>query len=320
MRVEAVLRWKGAGQSWLTALRRANCELTAQLVGMWAAIKPWTASLDALFHPQTTSEQAIVKDRTRRRSTSNLAGRRTPFRMLGLPALFHQSSSGRQSGHRPEIAKTRRSSLRWTLVRQSSNHQERPSHLGRSRSAASCGWRGSDCSGGCGQRQTLHPVPEPHGVRRGTRLWSDAAVGPPGRDAHRAQIHGVRADLSPKRPSHFRLGGHHDLQPSADHRGSLSNPSGARSSQVHRNTGMEPSRGQQHFNTQNRGTGLGQPKRGSRERQSDSQVEFSPTDEHPPTQSAPDQEQHLIAVPQGPVLMFQKASRARANPNRRLDG
>ena len=66
--------------------------------------------------------------RRRSRATSGLAGRGKPFRMLGLPAC---SSSGRQSGHRRDIAKARRSSLRWTLFRQSSDY---PSHLGRSRS------------------------------------------------------------------------------------------------------------------------------------------------------------------------------------------
>ena len=51
-------------------------------------------------------------------------------------------------------------------------------------------------------------------------------------------------------------------------------------------------RGQQHFNAQNRGTGLGQPKK----MQSESQVELSLTE----------QRRHLIAVPQGRVLVFQE--------------
>ena len=101
----------------------------------------------------------------------------------------------------------------------------------------------------------------------------------------------LEADLSQNRPSHFS-----PCSPTCtDHHGSLSNPS----SQVHRNTEKEPSRGQQHFNAQNRGTGLGQPKKRlqeNAERQSSGALSDRAT---------PDLEQ------QGPVLVFQEALRRR---------
>ena len=116
---KAALRWKGAGQSCLTALRRENCELTAQL-GMLPT--------EAMDRAQT----ALLRSRRRRANTHRERPYASPTvrgGRLGLPAPFHRS--GRQSGHRPEIAKVRRSSLRWTLFRQSSDY---PSRLGRSRS------------------------------------------------------------------------------------------------------------------------------------------------------------------------------------------
>ena len=111
-------------------------------------------------HRERPHASPTVRGGRRSRATSNLAGRRTPFRMFGIPTLFHQSSSGRQSGHRPEIAKTRRSSLRWTLTRQSSNHPERPSHLGRSHSV----------------RAPVDPVREPRGARQGLPTDQSAAA------------------------------------------------------------------------------------------------------------------------------------------------
>ena len=129
---------ESAGQSCLAASRRENCELTAQLGLRSASHGPRPDGTSSLVAGDERTR--VVKDRARRplfavtntavpRTTSELAGRSKPFRMLGLLALFHHS--GRQTEFRlPES---------FGLV---------------AFGLGSCGWRGSKCLGGYGPSAT----------------------------------------------------------------------------------------------------------------------------------------------------------------------
>ena len=134
---------ESAVQSCLTAPRLENCELTAKvsLRSTQAMNRAQTAHLRsrrrrANTHRERPCASPTIRGGRHSRATSHFGFSRSrqTIQNVGLPALFHES--GRQAEFRlPE-------SFGWVAFR-----------------PGACGWRGSKCSGGYGQPQTLHPVP-----------------------------------------------------------------------------------------------------------------------------------------------------------------